>query len=52
MTGGDNDIRVWFVTEPVLLSMLRAVADGEDPDAVYLEAFANCTQTPLGGYDQ
>lgn len=47
-----DETRIWFVTEEVLLSMLRAVAAGEDPDAVYLEAFANCTQTPLFGSDQ
>lgn len=47
MSGGTP--YVWMVTEDTLLAMLRAVADGEDPDAVYAEAFANCTQTRLGG---
>lgn len=31
----------WCVTEDDLLAMLRAVANGEDPDIVYAEAFAN-----------
>lgn len=31
----------WCIAERDLLAMLRAVSDGEDPDAVYAEAFAN-----------
>lgn len=43
---------VWFVTEETLLAMLRAVADGESPEMVYAEAFANTPMTIIGDEDE
>jgi len=32
----------WVISDEALLSMLRRVANGEDPDLVMAEEYANC----------
>lgn len=39
----------WVLDGQSLLDMLRRVADGEDPDLVYAEEYANCTHEMNGG---
>lgn len=38
----------WSISGEALLGMLQRVADGEDPDLVYAEEYANCTVTDYG----
>lgn len=35
------DLGWWVLSGEALLAMLRRVADGEDPDLVYAEEYAN-----------
>lgn len=37
----DNDLGWWTIHGDDLMDMLRAVADGQHPDLVYAEAYAN-----------
>jgi hypothetical protein len=37
-----TDLGWWAISGEGLLAMLRRVADGEDPDLVYAEEYANC----------
>lgn len=39
-----SDLGWWAIPGVDLLEMLRQVADGADPDTVYLEAYANGAQ--------
>lgn len=36
----------WSISGEDLMAMLRQVADGEDPDIVYAEAYANSRVEP------
>lgn len=36
-----SDLGWWTISGETLLDALRAVADGEDPDMVYAELYAN-----------
>lgn len=38
----------WSIRGEALLAMLRRVADGEDPDLVYAEEYANSEVTDYG----
>jgi hypothetical protein len=45
MTG---DLGWWTISGEALLDLLRRCHDGEDPDLVYAEAYANCDHDPGG----
>lgn len=37
----DNDLGWWFIHGDNFLAALHAVAEGEDPDLIYAELYAN-----------
>lgn len=39
----------WVLDGTTLLSLLRRVRDGEDPDQIYLEEYANADHEYYGG---
>jgi hypothetical protein len=42
MTDEPTALGWWAISGEALLAMLRRCADGEDPDLVYAEEYANC----------
>jgi hypothetical protein len=41
----------WTISGEALLAMLRRVADGEDPDLVYAEEYANSDHVEVSDAD-
>ena len=46
-----TDLGWWAISGDALLGMLRRVAEGEDPDIVYAEEYANSEHDQVGGND-
>lgn len=42
----------WTISGEALLHMLRRVADGDDPDLVYAEEYANSEHETFDGVDE
>lgn len=38
----EDDLGWWVIPGDLLLDALRRVAEGEEPDVVYVELYANC----------
>lgn len=49
MAGGEamTTKQWWYIDEETLMAMLYAVADGESPDVVFAEAYANSAEADL-----
>jgi hypothetical protein len=48
---GTNDLGWWTISGEALLGLLHRVADGEDPDMVYAEEFANSEHEEVSDAD-
>jgi hypothetical protein len=43
-----SDLGWWTISGEALLDLLRRCHDGEDPDLVFAEAWANCERDDVG----